>query len=250
MRDVILPRSFLKKPQWFSRHLASKKRNNSFFGLKIWKFNIKDNLSACKKPDCNVLCYRQVLHSFIVINVFFSLRSTTNSTKNLGSSRQSLTMLFTYKKCKTAMISSLLSDRPHCMSNHWGFTVSHIHSPKVPVCGHLDEFCLHLHSLRKALPGSGLNPGKLPEPCSMQPSPAIGVEHLQVSTSMATHRTPHRHWNHSTGMRKARWTTEKIGHKCRLRPRHKFRGHIPMKPWKTQQLPWQQQSEPKFPAGF
>lgn len=28
-------------------------------------------------------------------------------------------------------------------------------------------------------------------------------------------------------MRKTRWTPDKIGCKCRLRPRHKFRGYIP-----------------------
>lgn len=204
MRNIILQKSFLKKPQWFSCHLARKKRNNSFFGLKIWKYNIKDHLSVCKKPDGNVPCHLQIFHSFIIINVFFSLRSSTNSTKNPGSSTQSLTMPFTYKKCKIAMISSLLSDRPRCMSNHWGFTVSHMHSPKVPVCGHLDESCLHPHRSRDALPGSGLNPSKLPNPCSMQPSPPIGAGHLPLSTYMPTHRTPHSHWNHTMGMRKTR----------------------------------------------
>lgn len=114
------------------------------------------------------------------------------------------------------MTSSLPPGRPHCTSKHWGFTVSHIRLPAVPVCGRLDEFYVHLHFSREALPGRGLNASKLPEPCSMQPCPPIGAEHLQVSTHMAKHRTPHSHWYHTLGMRKTRGAPDKTGHKCRL----------------------------------
>lgn len=52
-------------------------------------------------------------------------------------------------------------------------------------------------------------------------------QHLHCSTNVATHRTPRSHWNHATDRRKTRWTPDKIRHKCELRPRHKFREHIP-----------------------
>lgn len=98
------------------------------------------------------------------------------------------------------------SDRSHCMSSHRIFTVAHIHSPEVPVHGHLFA--------STELKGGPVRKWSKPQ-------------HLHVSTNVATYRTPHSHWNHTIDRRKTRWTPDKIGHKHGLRPRHKFREHIP-----------------------
>lgn len=118
-----LPPQSLKKSQWHFCHLSSKKRNNSSFGPEIWKCNIKYNFCACKKPDCNTLSSGILFfHHCKTTMQFYEIQ-----TKNLWSSWQSLTVLLAYKRYNTSMISSLLSDRLHCVSNHWGFSISHVH---------------------------------------------------------------------------------------------------------------------------